>query len=53
MNFDFERPIQALWVTHPEHGIISHVPVYADEYTSDEMRNAPPITTSTALRRTR
>lgn len=53
MNYDFERPIQALWVTHPEHGIISHVPVYADEYTSDEMRNAPPITTSTALRRTR
>lgn len=53
MNLDFERPIQALWVTHPEHGIISHVPVYADEYVSDDLRNAPPITTSAALRRTR
>ncbi len=53
MNFDFERPIQALWITHPEHGIISHTPVYADDYTSDELRNAVPITPTDGLRRVR
>lgn len=51
MNFDYERPIQALWVTHPEHGIVSHTPVYADEYTSDALREAPPITRGDALLR--
>lgn len=30
-NFAFEAPRQAMWVTHPEHGITYHIPVYVDE----------------------
>lgn len=44
MNFAFERPIQALWVTHPDHGITSHQPVYADPVTQDATSLASPIT---------
>jgi hypothetical protein len=29
-NFKFESPRQALWVTHPEHGITISLPVYAE-----------------------
>jgi len=29
-NFGFERPQQALWLTHPRHGITFRMPVYAD-----------------------
>lgn len=29
-NFKFESPRQALWITHPEHGITFSMPVYVD-----------------------
>lgn len=29
-NFGFERPQQALWITHPRHSITFRMPVYAD-----------------------
>jgi len=29
-NFGFERPKQALWITHPEHGITFQMPVLVD-----------------------
>lgn len=29
-NYDFEVPIQAVWVTHPEHGVTVHWPVYLE-----------------------
>lgn len=29
-NFPFERPQQALWITHPEHGITFRMPVYCE-----------------------
>lgn len=29
-NFGYEPPTQALWMTHPEHGITQHWPVYLD-----------------------
>lgn len=32
-NFDVEPPIQAMWITHPEHGITYHIPLYVDEPT--------------------
>lgn len=49
MNYDYERPIQALWITHPEYGITSHYPVFADSYVSDSAMNSPPITKSSEL----
>lgn len=30
-NFPFERPRQALWLTHPRRGITFSIPVYVDE----------------------
>ncbi len=30
-NFGFERPIQALWLTHAEHGITFQMPVYLED----------------------
>lgn len=30
-NFGFERPQQALWITHPEHGITFSMPVHVDD----------------------
>ena len=30
-NFGFEAPQQALWITHPKHGITFRMPVYVDE----------------------
>lgn len=30
-NYSFERPSQALWITHPREGITFQLPVYADE----------------------
>lgn len=30
-NFPFERPQQALWLTHPKHGITYRMPVYVDK----------------------
>lgn len=29
-NFPFEEPQQALWITHPQHGITFSMPVYAE-----------------------
>ncbi len=34
MNFAFERPAQALWITHPEHGITFQMPVYPERKES-------------------
>lgn len=33
-NFGFERPQQALWITHPTHGITIACPVYVDRRKS-------------------
>ena len=30
-NFEWEAPAQALWITHPEHGITFQMPVYLGE----------------------
>lgn len=30
-NFEWERAAQALWVTHPEHGIAYQLPIYVDD----------------------
>lgn len=30
-NFGFERPKQALWITHPDHGITFQMPVLVDD----------------------
>lgn len=49
MNYEYERPIQALWITHPEYGITSHYPVFADNYVSDSAMDLPPITKSSEL----
>jgi|GEM_PF-931102 len=32
MNFRYEPPIQALWMTHPEHKITFSAPVHADKH---------------------
>lgn len=46
MNFGIEGPIQALWTTHPEYGIIDRRPIYAAEpETSDLRALASPVTT--------
>lgn len=29
-NFGYEPPIQAMWLTHPEHGISVHLPIYLE-----------------------
>lgn len=34
-NFKFESPRQALWITHPEHGITFSMPVYVDRRSRD------------------
>lgn len=31
-NFGYEPPIQALWLTHPEHGVTVHLPVYLEQH---------------------
>ena len=30
-NFPFERPQQAMWLTHPEHGITFNLPIFVDK----------------------
>jgi hypothetical protein len=45
MNYEPAPPVQALWITHPDYGIIEHRPVYADEITPDATSNAQPVTT--------
>lgn len=32
MNFSFERPQQALWVNHPENGMVFRTPILCDSY---------------------
>lgn len=32
MSFGFERPIQSLWIEHPEMGLIFATPIYCDSY---------------------
>lgn len=53
MNYAYDRPIQALWVTHPDHKITSHIPIYGDEPEVDRQHNMPPITTSAGTRKSR
>lgn len=48
-NYAVEPPIQAMWITHPEHGITSHIPIYGDEPVRDQRAIAPPITSSRGL----
>lgn len=31
MNFSYERPSQACWITHPDNGITFQLPIYVDE----------------------
>lgn len=35
-NFGYESPKQAMWITHPDHGITFHVPVFVDEARAQE-----------------
>ncbi len=35
-NFGFERPQQALWITHPDHGITFSMPVHAEHHQARE-----------------
>ena len=37
-NFGFERPQQALWITHPEHGITFSMPVHCDDAPAVKQR---------------
>jgi len=34
MNFDYEPAMQALWLTHPEHGVTMHLPVYLQPHAT-------------------
>jgi len=43
-NFGFEPPIQALWLTHPEHGVIMHLPVYLEPHPGRSGSTAPWVT---------
>lgn len=38
-NFAYEPPIQALWITHPEHGITHHLPVYLEQHAGKVVRD--------------
>lgn len=31
-NFAYEPPIQALWLNHPEHGVVMHLPIYLEQH---------------------
>jgi hypothetical protein len=35
-NFKFESPRQALWITHPEHGITFSMPVYVERLAKEK-----------------
>jgi hypothetical protein len=52
-NYEIERAIQAMWLTHPECGIIGHEPIYADDRVMDNTASAPPISFGMAARRGR
>lgn len=52
MNFEHELPIQALWTTHPDYGIIDRRPIYAETPAGAYGSKAQPVTTfRTGLRR--
>lgn len=51
MNFGWERPTQALWITHPDYGITGHIPVYGDELESDARSNIHPVTPASGMRK--
>ena len=42
-HFHRERAIQALWVTHPDHQITGHTPIYVDEPMQPMSHGMPPI----------
>jgi len=37
-NFGFEPPRQAMWITHPEHGITFSIPVYVDKQKKEVVK---------------
>ena len=39
-NFGYEPPTQALWMTHPEHGITQHWPVYLEARVAERADDA-------------
>ena len=41
-NFGIEAPKQAMWITHPEHGITFHIPVHVAE-SEDAHKDGPTI----------
>lgn len=32
LNLPYEPPIQALWLCHPEHGVVQHLPIYLEPH---------------------
>jgi len=40
LNLDYEPATQALWLTHPEHGVTMHIPVYLEERANLERDDA-------------
>jgi len=36
LNLSYEPPIQALWLVHPEHGVVQHLPVYLEPHAGRE-----------------
>ena len=38
-NFGYEPPRQALWLTHPEHGITFSIPIYVDSRPKQKIQN--------------
>ena len=38
-NFGFEPPRQALWLTHPEHGLTFSIPIYVDSRPKQKIQN--------------
>lgn len=52
-TFEFEKPIQALWLTDPLYGITTHMRIYADEVVRDLRHDAAPITPASAYVRRR
>lgn len=51
-NYELEVPIQSLWTTHPDYGIIDRRPIYAEDPPLADTGRAQPVKTfRTALRR--
>lgn len=43
-NFGFERAQQALWITHPQHGITFSMPVQVETSIEEDQNNSGPTT---------